>query len=121
MTKGLVALLLTLVLFMSASSQTQSQPSQTKTPAKKAAPKKFPIGEGRVGTGAISAKMNVAPDLNQRLAKWKPIKVPFNATKLSARERQMVEKLVLACQMLEDARRRLPDRKSTRLNSSHSH
>src|SRR5690242_3834944 len=103
MIKGLVALLLTLVLCMSASSQMPSQPPQTKSPAKKAQPKKFPIGEGRVGTGAISAKMNVAPDLSKRLAKWKPIKVPFAATKLSPKERQMVDKLVLACQMLEDA------------------
>jgi hypothetical protein len=95
MTKTLAALLLTVLFLMPASSQTKSSSKSTQ--------KKFPIGEGRVGNGAISAKMNVAKDLNQRLAKWKPVKMPFNATGLSVKEREMVEKLVLACQMLEDA------------------
>src|SRR3954468_15717109 len=94
MTKALAAVLFTLLFLMPASSQTKS--------SSKATPKKFPIGVGRVGDGALSAKMNVAPDLNKRLAKWKPIKVPFNAAGLSPKERQMVEKLVLASQLLED-------------------
>jgi hypothetical protein len=94
MNATLVAVLLTLLLLMPASSQTKSSTKTT--------PKKFPIGEGRVGNGALSAEMNVAPDLNKRLAKWKPIKVPFNAAGLSAKERQMVEKLVLASQLLEN-------------------
>lgn len=76
-----------------------SSPSQTKSTTKK----KYPIGEGRVGSGAISAKMHVAPDLNARLAKWKPVRMPFNAAGLTAKEQQMVQKLVLACQLLEDA------------------
>ena len=104
MTKGLAALLLTLFLIMPSSSQTKSTTAQGASTAKsqtKPAARKFPIGEGRVGSGAISAKMNVAPDLNKRLAKWKPIKVLFNAKGLSAKERQMVETLVLASQLLE--------------------
>jgi peptidase M49-like protein len=105
MTKGLAALLLTLVLIMPSSSQTKSTPAQAAPAAKSQAKpqaRRFPIGEGRVGSGAISAKMNVTPDLNKRLAKWKPIKVAFNAKGLSAKERQMVEKLVLASQLLEN-------------------
>ena len=39
----------------------------------------------------------------QRLAKWKPVEMPFAAQgALSARERQMVDKLVEACRLLDD-------------------
>jgi tetratricopeptide (TPR) repeat protein len=102
MTKACLAVLLSAVLIaMSAPSQTKPS-SSSSTPAKKTA-RKFPIGEGRVGSGAFSAKMNVVPDLNKRLAKWKPIKMPFNPAGLTANERKMVEKLVFACNMLESA------------------
>ncbi len=37
----------------------------------------------------------------ERLAKWKPVQMPFHSTGLSARERQMVEKLVEACRLLD--------------------
>src|SRR5580765_3029186 len=40
-------------------------------------------------------------DLDQRLAKWQPVKMPFNASGLSARERQMVQKLVEASHYLD--------------------
>jgi Peptidase family M49 len=36
------------------------------------------------------------------LAKWKPVKMPFRSAGLSARERQMVDKLVEASQYLDD-------------------
>jgi hypothetical protein len=36
----------------------------------------------------------------QRLAKWKPVDMPFHAESLSPKERQMVEKLVDACRLL---------------------
>src|SRR5215467_5796650 len=38
----------------------------------------------------------------ERLAKWKPVEMPFNLQGLSTRERQMVEKLVEACRLLDD-------------------
>ena len=38
----------------------------------------------------------------QRLARWKPVDMPFGATGLTARERQMVDKLVEACRLLDD-------------------
>jgi hypothetical protein len=44
----------------------------------------------------------VTSDLDQRLARWQPVKMPFNASGLGARERQMVEKLVEASQYLDD-------------------
>ena len=40
-------------------------------------------------------------DLDQRLAKWQTVKMPFNSSGLSSRERQMVEKLVEASQYLD--------------------
>ncbi|HKE28565.1 MAG TPA: hypothetical protein VKB88_39720, partial [Bryobacteraceae bacterium] len=38
----------------------------------------------------------------ERLARWKAVSMPFHATGLSGRERQMVQKLVEACQLLDD-------------------
>src|SRR5690349_14009454 len=41
-------------------------------------------------------------NLDERLAKWKPVQMPFQAKGLSARERQMVDKLVESAQQLDD-------------------
>ncbi len=57
----------------------------------------------------------VAPDLDQRLANWRPVKMPFNATGLSERERQEVEKLVEASRYLEDIFWRQSDREGLKL------
>ena len=46
--------------------------------------------------------MRVAPDLAQRVAKWKPVEMPFRAEGLSKREIQEVKKLVEATQYLEN-------------------
>jgi hypothetical protein len=43
----------------------------------------------------------VASDLDQRLARFKPVRMPFNAVGLTVRERQMIDQLVIACQYLE--------------------
>jgi len=51
---------------------------------------------------AVSAKLKVAPDLDQRLARWRPVKMPFNGQALSPRERKLVEKLVEASRYIED-------------------
>ena len=37
----------------------------------------------------------------QRLARWKSVEMPFHAEGLSARQRQMVDKLVQACRLLD--------------------
>jgi hypothetical protein len=50
---------------------------------------------------AISAKLNVAPDLAQRVAKFERVKMPFRSAGLTAREQQMVEKLVDASGLLD--------------------
>ncbi|HLJ47735.1 MAG TPA: hypothetical protein VKU01_17080 [Bryobacteraceae bacterium] len=43
----------------------------------------------------------VAPDLDQRLARWKPVRMPYDSSGLDARQRQVVEKLVQASYPME--------------------
>ena len=54
----------------------------------------------------------------QRLAKWKRVEMPFRSAGLSARERQMVEKLVEACRALDNAFWRQSDRAGLALYKS---
>jgi hypothetical protein len=44
----------------------------------------------------------VTPDLDQILAKWKRVEMPFDSARLTPRERQLVGKLVEASQYLDD-------------------
>jgi hypothetical protein len=57
---------------------------------------------GSAAKGPESARLNVAPDLNQRLARLKRVEMPFPSAGLTAREKQLVEKLVDASRYLED-------------------
>lgn len=66
--------------------------------AQKTTGKKYPIG----GSAPNGARLEVAGDLDARLAKWRRTPMPFNRANLSLREVQMVGKLVLACQYLDD-------------------
>ena len=43
-----------------------------------------------------------APTLDERLAKWRVVKMPLNSSTLNARELRMVDKLVEGCHYLED-------------------
>ncbi len=57
--------------------------------------------------GAVSSKSDamlkdVATDLEQRLAKWKPVGMPFLSEGLTARERKLVETMIDACRDLEN-------------------
>ena len=59
-------------------------------------------------TGLAQAKVDVAaalkavtPDLDQRLARFKPVKMPYDPAALSPRERDMVDQLVIALRELE--------------------
>src|SRR5258705_11893278 len=76
-----------LVLLMSISSSAQSKKTRSMT--------------GSAAKGPASAGLKVAPDLDQRLAKFRRVKMPFNRTGLTAREQQLVRKLVEACGYLE--------------------
>jgi hypothetical protein len=49
---------------------------------------------------AAAMLKTVKPDLEQRLAQFKPVKMPFDA-RLSAHERQMIDQLVIASRDLE--------------------
>ena len=48
-----------------------------------------------------TSKLAIAPNLSAELAKFKPVKMPYDSARLTPRERQMVAKLVEACQALE--------------------
>ncbi len=62
---------------------------------------KGPIGEGRLNVqGPVSQHWTVSPTLDADLAKFKPVHMPLTE-KLTVRERQMLEKLVEACNYLE--------------------
>jgi hypothetical protein len=74
-----------------------------------------PIGFGRAADGPISSKMIVVSDLDARLAKYKPVRMPYDPNGLSVRERQMVVKLVEASQYLEDIYWRQSDPKALAL------
>jgi len=45
--------------------------------------------------------LTIAPDLGERLAKWKPVRMPYDSSGLTAREKQVVDKLVQASRFLE--------------------
>ena len=52
---------------------------------------------------ALMAAAAGTATLDERLAKWKPVQMPFHSAGLTARERQMVEKLVEASRQLDAA------------------
>ncbi|HJX00911.1 MAG TPA: hypothetical protein VJ453_12155 [Terriglobales bacterium] len=54
------------------------------------------------GTSRFAKAQYVVPDLAERLAKYKRVAIPFNKTKFSARELQLIEKLVDASRYLDD-------------------
>jgi hypothetical protein len=57
---------------------------------------------GSAARGAASNGMPVAPDLAQRLEKFKPVPMLFHSSGLTAREKKLVAKLVDASRCLED-------------------
>jgi len=63
----------------------------------------------------IAALKTVAPDLDARLARFKPVRMPYNASAFSPRERQMVDQLVIALQQLENIFWRQSDREGLAL------
>lgn len=70
--------------------------------------KVFPAGAQESGSSGAKpvakfdiSKMVIAPDLAAELAEFKPVRMPYDSASLTARERQMILKLVEACQFLE--------------------
>ncbi len=58
----------------------------------------------------VLAAVALAQTPAQRLAKWKPVQMPFHAEDFSPKEQRMVEKLVDACRLLNDVYWRQSDR-----------
>lgn len=57
---------------------------------------------GSAAKGAESAGMHIVPDLDQRLAKFRQVEMPFHSAGLTARELKLVNKLVDASRYLEE-------------------
>jgi|GraSoiStandDraft_46_1057282.scaffolds.fasta_scaffold11575_3 hypothetical protein len=64
--------------------------------------KKHTFMTGSAAKGSASASMQVVPDLDARLAKWRPVRMPFDSKGLTPKEVRMIQKLVHACQYLEE-------------------
>ncbi len=64
-------------------------------------PKKSRHMTGSAAKAGAPANLKVAPDLDQRLAKFRRVQMPFRIAGLSAREQQLLRKLVEACRYLE--------------------
>src|SRR4030081_2192851 len=71
------------------------------SPSHTFSPKALRSMTGTASKGAASAKLQVATDLDQRLAKFRVVPMPFHSAGLTPRERKLVGKLVEACQSLE--------------------
>ncbi len=65
------------------------------------AQQKKKVMTGSAAKGGAPANLKVAADLGQRLARFRRVQMPFRAADLSAREQQLVHKLVEACGYLE--------------------
>ncbi|MGD0792392.1 MAG: Zn-dependent hydrolase [Terriglobales bacterium] len=63
--------------------------------------KKTWVMTGSAAKGGAPANLKVAPDLERRVARFRRVQMPFRTAGLSARERQLVRKLVEACGYLE--------------------
>src|SRR6266487_5357967 len=87
---SVVPLLIFSLTMVSASAQKTSKP---KTPR---------VMTGSAAKGAASAGMQVAPDLDQRLARFRRLRMPFQSAGLNAREQKLVNKLVDASRYLEE-------------------
>jgi hypothetical protein len=59
-------------------------------------------GASRTSRQSVSAHMQVVPDLEYRLTRFRQVHMPFDASGLTAREQKMVAKLVDACRYLDD-------------------
>jgi hypothetical protein len=68
-----------------------------------------------------STKLEIAPDLAQRLAKFKKVHMPFDSSKLTDREKQMVAKLVDASGLLDCIYWRQSDPEGLKLYLSLTH
>jgi hypothetical protein len=57
---------------------------------------------GTASKGAATRNLKVAPDLAQRLKKFRRVEMPFNSARLTPREKELVQRLVEANRALEN-------------------
>jgi hypothetical protein len=69
-------------------------------------------------TQPAAQNLVISPNLEKELAKFKPVRMPFDSSHLTAREQQMVGKLVEACQDLESIYWRQSDPEGLKLYQS---
>jgi hypothetical protein len=69
-------------------------------PAGAGASPQAPVGSNNSAVSSSPTNL-VVPDLAQRVAKFRPVKMPFNSQGLNPRERQMIDKLVDAAGLLD--------------------
>jgi hypothetical protein len=70
--------------------------------AQKKSRKKHPPKPDPVPKACVTCDMKVVPDLPERLAKWKPVLMPFHPEGLTSNEIKVVQKLVQATRLLEN-------------------
>ena len=63
--------------------------------------KRTRVMTGSAAKSGAPANLKVVPDLEQRLARFRRVQMPFRSSSLSIREQQLVRKLVEACGYLE--------------------
>jgi hypothetical protein len=88
-----------LVVMIAAGSLVACSASEQAAPPPAPAP--FWVAAGRPPADLDAAVRSAVPDLDRRLARFKPVNMAFDAGTLSDRERRMVDQLVLACRSLE--------------------
>jgi hypothetical protein len=76
-----------------------------------------PASSGNAAPKAVTANLAIAPNLKAELAKFKPVRMPFDMSHLSPQEVQMVGKLVDACRYLESIYWRQSDPEGLKLYS----
>ncbi|MGB7642779.1 MAG: Zn-dependent hydrolase [Terriglobales bacterium] len=57
---------------------------------------------GSAARSGVAANLKVVPDIAERVAKFRRVQMPFHTAGLSARDQQMIRKLVEACGYLEN-------------------
>jgi len=75
-------------------------------------------GRAKAKAKTDSENLVIAPNLTKELAKFKPVRMPFDSAHLTARDREMVAKLVEACQDLESIYWRQSDPEGLKLYQS---
>jgi hypothetical protein len=87
-------------------------------PLAAAAPPKSPPAKPAAAKPAATAQLVVAPDIERRLSRFKPVEMPFSTARFSAREKKLLETLIAASRDLENLYWRQSDPDSLALYKS---